>query len=99
MPTLVCHTAPDFIAAAVLPNGEIQSDFSLATAIKNQYALVFFYPLDFTFVCPTELIALNNRIEEFEKRNIVVIGVSIDSRNILIRHGVTLPQKRAALGQ
>jgi len=79
MTTLVCQDAPNFTAAAVLANGTIEPTFTLLDAIKDKYGLVFFYPLDFTFVCPTELIALNNRIEEFKKRNVEVITVSIDS--------------------
>jgi peroxiredoxin (alkyl hydroperoxide reductase subunit C) len=79
MSILVGRSAPDFTAAAVLGNGEIKEDFQLSTAIKNQYGLLFFYPLDFTFVCPSELIALDNRIEEFKQRNTLVMGVSIDS--------------------
>lgn len=79
MPVLVCQNAPNFTASAVLPNGEIQSAYTLSDAIKGKYGLVFFYPLDFTFVCPTELIALDNRLEEFKKRNVEVIAVSIDS--------------------
>ena len=78
--TLVGKQVPDFTAAAVLANGEIVSQFHLSEAIKNKYAVVFFYPLDFTFVCPSELIALNNRINDFSKLNTVVIGVSIDSQ-------------------
>jgi len=80
MSILVGRPVPDFTAAAVLADGEITNNFHLNTVIKNKYALVFFYPLDFTFVCPSELIALNNRIDEFTKRNTVVIGVSIDSQ-------------------
>lgn len=80
MSTLVGKPAPDFTAAAVLANGEIVSNFNLSNTIKNKYGLIFFYPLDFTFVCPSELIALNNRIEEFSKRDTVVMGVSIDSQ-------------------
>lgn len=80
MSILVGRQAPDFTAAAVLANGEIVSDFTLSKAIKNQYGIVFFYPLDFTFVCPSELIALDKRIEEFQKRNTLVVGVSIDSQ-------------------
>ena len=80
MSTLVGMQAPDFTAAAVLANGEIIDQFHLADVIKNKHAIVFFYPLDFTFVCPSELIALDNRISEFEQRNTVVIGVSIDSQ-------------------
>ena len=80
MSHLIGKQAPDFTAAAVLANGEIVSHFNLAETIKNKYALVFFYPLDFTFVCPSELIALDKRIPEFTARNTVVMGVSIDSQ-------------------
>ena len=80
MTILVGRKAPDFTAAAVLGNGEVTAQFHLAEAIKNKYAVLFFYPLDFTFVCPSELIALDNRIEEFNQRNTAVIGISIDSQ-------------------
>lgn len=80
MSILVGRKAPDFTAAAVLANGEIVSDFNLHTEIKNKFAIVFFYPLDFTFVCPSELIALDHRMEDFVSRDTVVIGVSIDSQ-------------------
>ncbi len=79
MPVLVGKQAPDFTVSAVLGNGEIVDEFNLYNAIENKYALVFFYPLDFTFVCPSELIALDHRMEEFEQRNVEVIAVSIDS--------------------
>jgi peroxiredoxin (alkyl hydroperoxide reductase subunit C) len=78
---LVCRKAPDFTAAAVLKDGQINSAYNLSKNISGKYGLVFFYPLDFTFVCPTELVALNNRIEEFEKRNVEVMAVSIDSEH------------------
>ena len=80
MSILVGRKAPDFTAAAVLANGDIAGDFNLSKAISGKYAIVFFYPLDFTFVCPSELIALDNRIAEFEARNTLVVGVSIDSQ-------------------
>jgi len=79
MGVLVGRQAPNFIAAAVLGNGAIVDSFHLSDAIKGKYAVIFFYPLDFTFVCPSELIAFDHRIEEFKKRNVEVIGVSIDS--------------------
>lgn len=79
MGVLVGKQAPDFTAAAVLGNGEIVEDYNLAAAIKGKKAVVFFYPLDFTFVCPSELLAFDHRVEEFKKRNVEVIGVSIDS--------------------
>ena len=79
MGVLVGKKAPDFTTAAVLGNGEIVEDFNFASSTKDKYAVVFFYPLDFTFVCPSELIAFDHRLEEFKKRNVEVIGVSIDS--------------------
>ena len=76
MPALVQKDAPDFSATAVV-NGEFKpirlSDY------RGKYVLLFFYPLDFTFVCPTEIIAFSDRVADFEKRNCQVIGCSIDS--------------------
>lgn len=80
MNILVGRKAPDFIAAAVSANGEIVNKYHFSEHTKNKYALVFFYPLDFTFVCPSELIALNNAIDSFKALNVEVIGVSIDSQ-------------------
>jgi peroxiredoxin (alkyl hydroperoxide reductase subunit C) len=79
MAVLVGKKAPTFKAAAVLGNGEINNEFDFVKATQGKYAVVFFYPLDFTFVCPSELIAFDRRIDEFTKRNVEVIGVSIDS--------------------
>ncbi len=79
MSVLVGKPAPDFTVPAVLGNGEIVDEFTLSEAIKGKYGLVFFYPLDFTFVCPSELIALDHRMDDFTARGVEVIGVSIDS--------------------
>ncbi|MGF6329008.1 peroxiredoxin (alkyl hydroperoxide reductase subunit C) [Pseudomonas sp. BS3782 TE3695] len=79
MSVLVGKQAPDFTVPAVLGNGEIVDSFTLSSAIKGKYGLVFFYPLDFTFVCPSELIALDNRMADFAERNVEVVAVSIDS--------------------
>ena len=79
MAVLVGKKAPMFNVPAVLGNGEIVDNFDFSEALAGKYGLVFFYPLDFTFVCPSELIALNNRMEEFKAKNVEVIGVSIDS--------------------
>jgi peroxiredoxin (alkyl hydroperoxide reductase subunit C) len=76
---LVGRQAPDFTAPAVLGDGSIVEDFHFKKAVEGKYAVIFFYPLDFTFVCPSELIAFDHRIEEFKSRNVEVIGVSIDS--------------------
>ena len=80
MAVLVGKTAPDFSAVAVMGNNEINETFNLKKYIAGKYAVIFFYPLDFTFVCPSELIAFNHRLDEFRKRNVEVIGVSIDSQ-------------------
>jgi peroxiredoxin (alkyl hydroperoxide reductase subunit C) len=79
MAVLVGKAAPDFTAAAVMGNNSIEENFNLKNHIKGKYAVIFFYPLDFTFVCPSELIAFDHRLEEFKKLNVEVIGVSIDS--------------------
>ncbi len=76
---LVGRSAPDFCVPAVLGNGEIVDKFHFANETKGKYAIVFFYPLDFTFVCPSELIALDKRMDDFEQRGIEVVAVSVDS--------------------
>jgi peroxiredoxin (alkyl hydroperoxide reductase subunit C) len=78
MAVLVAKQAPDFTATAVLPGNEIK-DITLSEYTKGKYVALFFYPLDFTFVCPSELIAFDHRLEEFKKRNVEVLSVSIDS--------------------
>ncbi|NRB39590.1 MAG: peroxiredoxin [Pseudomonadales bacterium] len=79
MGVLVGKKAPDFSCNAVLGNGEIVADFNLTEALKGKYGLVFFYPLDFTFVCPSELLAVDHRMAKFKELGVEVIGVSIDS--------------------
>ncbi len=77
MEQLIGHPAPHFSAKAVV-SGEIVNDFSLDT-FRGKYVVFFFYPLDFTFVCPTELHAFQDRLEDFEKRDTELIGCSVDS--------------------
>lgn len=77
---LVTNKAPNFVATAVLGNNEIVSDFELYKNFGKNGTVVFFYPLDFTFVCPSEIIAFDKRLEEFQARGINVIGVSVDSQ-------------------
>ena len=79
MSVLVGKKAPDFTVPAVLGDGSIVDEFSLSETIKGKFGVVFFYPLDFTFVCPSELIAVDHRVEAFKKLGVEVIGVSIDS--------------------
>ena len=76
---LVTRQAPDFTSSAVLGNGEIVNNFNFKKHVNGKAAVLFFYPLDFTFVCPSELIAFDHRYEEFQKRGVEVVGVSIDS--------------------
>ncbi len=77
---LVGKQAPDFTAAAVLGNGEIVDNFNFKEFTKGKEVVIFFYPLDFTFVCPSELIAFDKRFGEFQARGVEVIGISIDSQ-------------------
>lgn len=79
MSVLVTQQAPDFTAPAVMPNGTIREDFKLSD-LRGRYVVLFFWPLDFTFVCPTEIIAHDHRIDQFRQRNVEVVGVSIDSQ-------------------
>lgn len=78
MSVLVAKEAPDFTATAVMPDNSFNEKFSLSD-YRGKYVVLFFYPLDFTFVCPTELLAFDHRLKEFEKRNVQVIGCSVDS--------------------
>ena len=79
MGVLVAKEAPDFVAPAVMPNGMIKDDFKLSN-FRGKYVVLFFWPLDFTFVCPTEIIAHDHRMSQFKERNVEVVGVSIDSQ-------------------
>ncbi len=77
--TLVTKEAPDFTAQAVMPDNAIKEDFTLSS-YRGKYVVLFFYPLDFTFVCPTEILAFDKAVETFKAKNAEVIGVSIDSQ-------------------
>lgn len=79
MSVLVTQAAPDFTAAAVMPDNSINENFSLSD-YKGQTVVLFFYPLDFTFVCPSEIIAHHHRVAAFKERGVQVIGISIDSQ-------------------
>lgn len=92
MSVLVTQEAPDFEASAVMPDGTIKADFKLSD-LRGKYVALFFWPLDFTFVCPTELIAHDRRIEEFKTRGVEVVGVSIDSQFTHFAWRNTAPDK------
>ncbi len=74
----VQQKAPDFIATAVMPDGSFNEKFQLSD-YEGKYVLLYFYPLDFTFVCPSEILAFDKRLDEFKSRDCEVIGVSVDS--------------------
>jgi len=78
MSTLVTKQAPDFTAKAVLADGSVNENFKLSD-FKGQNVVLYFYPLDFTFVCPSEILAFNKKVGEFKEKNTQLIGVSVDS--------------------
>ncbi len=79
MCTLVTQPAPDFTAVAVMGDNSFQEKFTLSS-LRGKYVVLFFYPLDFTFVCPSEIIAFNKALAQFKAKNCEVIGVSVDSQ-------------------
>lgn len=81
MAVLVGQKAPLFEADAVVNGGEFVEKFSLSQYIGKKYVVFFFYPADFTFVCPTEILAFQDKLEEFENRDVVVVGCSVDSKH------------------
>jgi peroxiredoxin (alkyl hydroperoxide reductase subunit C) len=95
MSTLVQKQAPDFKATAVV-SGQFQ-DINLRAYRGEKYVVLYFYPLDFTFVCPTEIIAFNDMVKEFEKRNAVILGISVDSHYTHLAW-INTPRKQGGLG-
>jgi len=81
MAVLVGKKAPSFSASAVVNGVEFVDEFSLDQYVGKKYVVFFFYPADFTFVCPTEIIAFQEKMEEFESRNVAVVGCSVDSKH------------------
>lgn len=79
MQFIIGKPAPDFTAKAIMPNNNIEFEFNLRHYVKNHKSILFFYPLDFTFVCPSEIIALNNRLSQFIDKDTKVVLVSVDS--------------------
>ncbi len=79
MTVFIGNFAPDFTAKTVMPDNSIDSNFNLKNYLKGHKGILFFYPLDFTFVCPSEILAFNNRLGDFHSRNTKVIAVSVDS--------------------
>lgn len=91
-------SAPDFVAKAIMPNNNIENEFTLSYYSKGHKVVLFFYPLDFTFVCPSEIIAFHNRLGEFTERHTKVVGVSVDSHFSHLAWRNTPPNK-GGLGQ
>jgi len=87
--------APDFAAQAVMPDGTF-NELTLSE-YKGKYVVLFFYPLDFTFVCPTEIIAFSDRVGEFKERGAEIIGVSVDSHFSHLAWRNT-PRKKGGIG-
>jgi len=95
---LVTKKAPDFTANAVLGNNEIVDNFNLYENFGEKGTVLFFYPLDFTFVCPSEIIAFDHRLDEFTSRGVNVIGCSVDSHFTHLAWKNT-PVERGGIGQ
>lgn len=98
MATLVTQRAPDFTAAAVMPDNSINENFNLHTHLKGKVGVLFFYPLDFTFVCPSEIIAFDHRMDEFKSRGAEVISISVDSHFTHLAWKNT-PVEKGGIGQ
>ena len=81
--SLVGKKAPTFSATAVVNGNQIVDDFSLEQFIGKKEVILFFYPKDFTFVCPTEILAFQAKLEEFEKRGVAVVGASTDTAELI----------------
>lgn len=95
---LIGKPAPDFTAPAVMGDNTITESFNLKEFLAGDYGLVFFYPLDFTFVCPSEILAHDHRLGEFESRGVKVVGVSVDSHFTHLAWKKT-PTEQGGLGQ
>jgi peroxiredoxin (alkyl hydroperoxide reductase subunit C) len=97
MSTLVAKEAPDFTATAVLGDNSFKEGFKLSD-LRGKYAVLFFYPLDFTFVCPSEIIAFDKAYDKFKEKNCEVVGVSVDSQFTHFAWKNT-PVKEGGIGQ
>lgn len=96
MPSLVSREAPDFAAQAVMPDNSF-SELKLSS-YRGKYVILFFYPLDFTFVCPSEIIAFDKALSDFQKKNCEIIGVSVDSQYTHLAWKNT-PRDQGGIGQ
>ncbi|MBD3337260.1 MAG: redoxin domain-containing protein [Candidatus Eisenbacteria bacterium] len=97
MMSLIGRPAPDFTAAAVMPDDSIKADFKLSD-LKGRYVVLFFYPADFTFVCPTEILEFDRKLNEFKERGTEVVGVSVDSHHSHLAWKTT-PAEKGGIGK
>ena len=97
MSVLVGKKAPDFTAPAVMPDNKINDKFNLTTYIQGKVGILFFWPADFSFVCPSEIIAFNNKLKELEELGAVVVGCSVDSKYVLLTWKST-PLEKGGIG-
>lgn len=97
MSNLITGYAPDFTAAAVMGDNRIEPEFTLSS-LRGKYVILFFYPEDFTYVCPTEILAFDEKLDEFLSRDTEVIGVSVDSADSHIAWKNT-PVDKGGIGQ
>jgi peroxiredoxin (alkyl hydroperoxide reductase subunit C) len=97
MSQIIGQHFPSLTAAAVMPDNTIDNNFNISGYIKDRVGVLFFYPLDFTFVCPSEIIALDEEIEEFKKRNVALATVSIDSQYSHLAYKNT-PRENGGIG-
>lgn len=97
MSVLVGKKAPDFTAPAVMPDNKINDKFNLTTYIQGKVGILFFWPADFSFVCPSEIIAFNNKLKELEELGAVVIGCSVDSKYVHLTWKST-PLEKGGIG-
>jgi peroxiredoxin (alkyl hydroperoxide reductase subunit C) len=96
MTSLVAKSAPDFTATAVLQDNTFDDTFSLST-LRGKYVVLFFYPLDFTFVCPSEILAFDEELKKFQERDCEIVGVSVDSHYTHLAWKKT-PVERGGIG-
>jgi len=98
MSVLVGKQAPKFTLSAVMPDNSIDENFDFDSYIRGKIAVLFFWPADFTFVCPSEIIAFNNKLDEFNKRGVVIAGCSVDSQYVHYAWKNT-PVEKGGIGQ
>ncbi len=93
MTLLVGKTAPDFTSLAIMPDDSFESSFNLTKYLNGKMGILFFYAMDFSYVCPTELIAIDKRVNSFKERNVLPIAISVDSHLSHLRWKTIAPER------